>query len=160
MTMQSTASFDNATPVANPYDFDGKSKRTITGTLSATVRVWPDSPHMATVPSLDADGKRFECVFLDGRKEAFDATVAPHLAADAALSFSAVGFWRKRMWKKTKTNGGWGTTWQFVVAQMDVTLSDGAVVSFGYVPNTLVDPLAGLPPLPGVDAEEADGPQA
>lgn len=160
MTMHHTPSIDAATPVANPYAFDGKSKRTITGSLSTTVRVWPDSPHMATVPSLDEDGKRFECVFVDHRKTLFDAYVADKLAAGDTPRFVATGFWRKRMWKKTKTGGGWGTTWQFVVAEMDVSFSDESGILFGDVPDTLVDPLAGLPALPGMDDPDADGPQA
>jgi len=145
MTFASTA----FTPAAlDDAAFDGKTLSAVSGTLGTIVRVWEDTPHVATVPATDAQDRRFEFVFADGRKDLFDA-FALGLLTEAGLSIEATGFWRKRTWKKTRSAaGGWGHTWQFVACAWTVAPVDGAPAGFGHVPDTMVDPIAGLPNLP------------
>lgn len=95
--------------------FAGKTQAQVQATTSTIIRVWDDSPDTAIVPCTDTDGRRFELVFDGPRKDLFDAHMRP--AVDAGgTTLVAEGFWRKRAWRKTRTTGAWGHTWQFIVA--------------------------------------------
>lgn len=96
-------------------EFLGKTHAEVTATTGTIIRVWDNDPDTAIVPATDDQGKRFELVFAGARKALFDAHAQAGVAENG-LTLAATGFWRKRTWKKTRTTGGWGHTWQFVVA--------------------------------------------
>lgn len=141
------SSFTFTPATADDTAFLGKTLTSVDGTMGTVVRVWEDTPHVATVPAVDGEGRKFEFVFENGRKDLFDAGVLS-LLSEAGLSIAAQGFWRKRTWKKTRSAaGGWGHTWQFVVAAMTVPM-DGVAAHLGHLPEGMIDPLAGLPTSP------------
>jgi hypothetical protein len=147
MTIASTA-FTPIDAGSNDSTFAGKTLSAVAGVLGTVVRVWEDTPHVATVPAVDGEGRKFEFVFADDRKDLFDA-FALGLLCEAGLSIEATGFWRKRTWKKTRSAaGGWGHTWQFVAAAWTLSPVNGTPAGFGHVPDTMIDPIAGLPNLP------------
>lgn len=122
--------------------FIGKTQAQVSATTGSIIRAWENTPNTVIVPATDQDGKRFEFVFEDARQALFALHCQDRVAeGDAAIQ--AVGFWNKRTWKKTKTTGGWGHTWQFVVASW--TMDDR---SYGAVPE-------GMKPSHGADAREA-----
>lgn len=122
--------------------FVGKTQATVTGTTANLVRAWDNTPNTVIVPATDSEGKRFEFVFENVRKDLFD-THSRDRVLEGGLTLSATGYWNKRTWKKTRTTGGWGHTWQFVVAAW--TQEDQP---FGALPE-------GMKPASDTDARDA-----
>ena len=107
------------TQTSPDYSFGGKTRATIQATTGNIIRVWDDTPDVATVPATDSQDKRFEFVFAGALKDLFEQSLRAGIEA-GGVEISATGFWRKRTWRKTRTTGGWGHTWQFVAATWTV----------------------------------------